>query len=443
MQAGRQHRKHTFFVTVSARGVLQVQSMALTVFWQIKLSVNQICQCCMKARQHLQDKSFMLQDAIQKRQREQQADSSCNPQPGHGVGLQQQFSSSAVPSTPTASKRASTSTTSARPIVQIGQPRLGKQHAYIDIGKGCKAAGKTSQAVDAEHARAAATAAHSVQQQLQDADSSKCQTTAAAQQRAQAPRHAAASEAASAAAANHEVVTAADSKAAADSRTGHRDKEGIETPLSSQAQSDASHRFIQHTRPGTLQLGEEGSLKDDSAGTIEQEQPCTPLPLQESLQKQPCTPGLGATSAQCPALGLTADQQQPFASDLEAVLEQPCAVGLGEIQGQPSTSGLGAVQEQPSASGLHAIEQQPTSSAVGNASGLAAEDSIRFRKRSKFEALKARREEARLHAEVSALSQQAVFCHIQRGVQNHSSVLKKTICDGAPARFRLPYLALF
>ena len=86
-------------------------------------------------------------------------------------------------------------------------------------------------------------------------------------------------------------------------------------------------------------------------GQLRQEVPCTPGPQQEAVQEQPCTPGLVASSS------------------AGCVLPGTSSSGGGDSGG----------------------------------SGLDAENSIRFRKRSKFEALKARREEVRQKAEVSVM----------------------------------------
>ena len=168
-----------------------------------------------------------------------------------------------------------------------------------------------------------------------------------------------------------------------------------DTDTGTQPDTQAVRRSV--FRPCVLKLDEEDNTQAGSAGSNDQVQPCTPLPLQGPLQQQPCTPGLETV------------QEEPCTSGLP---EQPSASGLPE---QPSTSGL---PERPSVSGLpgkssasrlEAVQESSadscsTSGAKCDESGLVAENSIRFRKRSKFEALKARREEARLKAEVMPLS---------------------------------------
>ena len=173
---------------------------------------------------------------------------------------------------------------------------------------------------------------------------------------------------------------------------------GEDTDMGTKPNPQAVRKSV--VRPCVLKLDEEDSTQAGSAGSSDQVQPCTPLPLQGPLQQQPCTPGLETVQEEPCTSGLT---EQPSASGLP---RQPCVLGQQE---QPSASRLEAVQKGAvgGSSGCKQADSCSTSGTKCNESGLVAENSIRFRKRSKFEALKARREEARLKAEVLPLSQPA------------------------------------
>lgn len=108
--------------------------------------------------------------------------------------------------------------------------------------------------------------------------------------------------------------------------------------------------LIEHIKPKALDVDQSRAEPQDAASGSGQHHavPCTPGTGQGPLQEQPCTPGLVSSSSAC------------------CVLPRSCSSNGGDSSG----------------------------------SGLEAENSIRFRKRSKFEALKARREEARQKAEV-------------------------------------------
>ncbi len=160
------------------------------------------------------------------------------------------------------------------------------------------------------------------------------------------------------------VPEAAQVAASQDAQTGGVAAAGVRQPSTesmsqSHEQGQCIMDSIQHVRPRSLQIDDghneagtpaAGSGPSEAEG--QQDQPCTPGPQQGALQDQPCTPGLVSTSSAC------------------CVLPRSCS-STGE-------------------------------DSVG--SGLEAENSIRFRKRSKFEALKARRDEARQKAEVSHIT---------------------------------------
>ena len=110
----------------------------------------------------------------------------------------------------------------------------------------------------------------------------------------------------------------------------------------------------QHNRPSSLVVSE-ARAGPESAGSGTGQQhapPSTPGAEQGPLQEQPCTPGLVSSTSAC------------------CVLPRSCSSNGGD----------------------------------SCESGLEAENSIRYRKRSKFEALKARREEARQKAEASSIA---------------------------------------
>lgn len=116
-------------------------------------------------------------------------------------------------------------------------------------------------------------------------------------------------------------------------------------------QTDSSAACVQHNRPGNLAMNQARLAAEHAASGLQGKQhaqPSTPGAGQGLLQEQPCTPGLVSNSSAC------------------CVLPRSCSSNGGDSSG----------------------------------SGLEAENSIRFRKRNKFEALKARREEARQKAEV-------------------------------------------
>ena len=123
----------------------------------------------------------------------------------------------------------------------------------------------------------------------------------------------------------------------------------------------SSASSLQHNRPGTLVISQPRLEPEHAApwlqGKHHQAAPSTPGTQQGPLQEQPCTPGLVSSNSAC------------------CVLPRSCSSNGGDSSG----------------------------------SGLEAENSIRFRKRSKFEALKARREECRQKAEVA--NSDTVFPH--------------------------------
>ena len=115
--------------------------------------------------------------------------------------------------------------------------------------------------------------------------------------------------------------------------------------------ADRSSGGVQQARPGALLISQSDPDPEGTAAEPGQDRalPCTPGTVGEGqLQEQPCTPGLVSSSSAC------------------CVLPISCS-SSGEESGRCV---------------------------------LEAENSIRFRKRTKFEALKARRAEARQKAEV-------------------------------------------
>ncbi|KAL3139777.1 hypothetical protein ABBQ38_004080 [Trebouxia sp. C0009 RCD-2024] len=119
--------------------------------------------------------------------------------------------------------------------------------------------------------------------------------------------------------------------------------------------TQSSAACLQHNRPSSLVVSEaRAEAEPAGSGTGQQHAPpSTPGADQGPLQEQPCTPGLVSSTSAC------------------CVLPRSCSSNGGDSCG----------------------------------SGLEAENSIRFRKRSKFEALKARREEARQKAEAKQREQ--------------------------------------
>lgn len=116
-------------------------------------------------------------------------------------------------------------------------------------------------------------------------------------------------------------------------------------------QTDSCAAPVQRHRPGALVISQARLETEHAAAGLQGKQhapPSTPGAGQGLLQEQPCTPGLVSSSSAC------------------CVLPRSCSSNGGDSSG----------------------------------SGLEAENSIRFRRRIKFEALKARREEARQKAEV-------------------------------------------
>lgn len=121
--------------------------------------------------------------------------------------------------------------------------------------------------------------------------------------------------------------------------------------MQSDRQTDSCDASVQCNRPGALVISQIRPEAEHAAAGLQGKQqapPCTPGAGQGLLQEQPCTPGLVSSSSAC------------------CVLPRSCSSNGGDSSG----------------------------------SGLEAENSIRFRRRTKFEALKARREEARQKAEV-------------------------------------------
>ncbi len=116
--------------------------------------------------------------------------------------------------------------------------------------------------------------------------------------------------------------------------------------------SGATGQACQHPRPSSLLMHANKAESEPAQTEGQQDQPCTPGHQQGEVQEQPCTQGLVGTSSACCAL------------------PGSCSSTGGDSAG----------------------------------SGLEAENSIRFRKRSKFEALKARREAAHHKAEVTSPS---------------------------------------
>lgn len=143
--------------------------------------------------------------------------------------------------------------------------------------------------------------------------------------------------------------------------------------------TQSSAACLQHNRPSSLVVSEaRAEAEPAGSGTGQQHAPpSTPGADQGPLQEQPCTPGLVSSTSAC------------------CVLPRSCSSNGGDSCG----------------------------------SGLEAENSIRFRKRSKFEALKARREEARQKAEVSRkcvsghLHGCQVEVHCEHGFQHHHCCL--------------------
>ena len=127
-----------------------------------------------------------------------------------------------------------------------------------------------------------------------------------------------------------------------DAKGGHMQRDG---------QTDSSAACVHHNRPGNLVMAQQRLETEHAVSRLQEKQhaqPDAPGAGQGLLQEQPCTPGLVSGSSAC------------------CVLPRSCSSNGGDSGG----------------------------------SGLEGENSIRFRKRSKFEALKARREEARQKAEV-------------------------------------------
>lgn len=158
-------------------------------------------------------------------------------------------------------------------------------------------------------------------------------------------------EAVSAGLAAGEAAQAAVSEAVQEvsrSQTGAKGKEGLQL---GDKLTETSAACLQHNRPSSLVVSEARPDPEPAAsGTGQQHAPpSTPGAEQGPLQEQPCTPGLVSSTSAC------------------CVLPRSCSSYGGDSCG-----------------------------------GLEAENSIRFRKRSKFEALKARREEARQKAEASS-----------------------------------------
>lgn len=146
-----------------------------------------------------------------------------------------------------------------------------------------------------------------------------------------------------------EAAQAAVAEVTAVEHTSQTDAKGGHTQ--SDRQSDGSAACVQHNRPGDLVISQTRLEPEHAASGLQVKQhaqPSTPGAGQGLLQELPCTPGLVSSISAC------------------CVLPRSCS-----SNGEDSSG-----------------------------SGLEAEHSIRFRKRSKFEALKARREEARQKAEV-------------------------------------------
>jgi len=146
-----------------------------------------------------------------------------------------------------------------------------------------------------------------------------------------------------------EAAQAALSEVAAVVHTSQTDAKGGH--MQRDRQTDSSAACVQHHRPGDLVISQARLEAEHAASGLQGKQhaqPTTPGAEQGLLQGQPCTPGLVSSSSAC------------------CVLPRSCSSNGGDSSG----------------------------------SGLEAENSIRFRKRNKFEALKARREEARQKAEV-------------------------------------------
>ncbi len=116
--------------------------------------------------------------------------------------------------------------------------------------------------------------------------------------------------------------------------------------------SRTTGQACQHPRPSSLLMHANKAEGEPAQTEGQQDQPCTPGYQPGEVQEQPCTPGLVGTSSACCAL------------------PRSCSSTGGDSAG----------------------------------SGLEAENSIRFRRHSKFEALKARREAAHQKAEVRSPS---------------------------------------
>ena len=197
-------------------------------------------------------------------------------------------------------------------------------------------------------------------------------------------------------------VTAVVHTSQTDAKGGH---------MQSDRQIDSSAACVQHNRPGDLVISQTRLEPEHAASGLQVKQhaqPSTPGAGQGLLQELPCTPGLVSSSSAC------------------CVLPRSCS-----SNGEDSSG-----------------------------SGLEAENSIRFRKRSKFEALKARREEARQKAEVIrklVLCTQSVcdavdrkhilhsFCTLLMSLSAHPRVSKPTqahYLSGRPAQPKQTCLAL-
>lgn len=146
-----------------------------------------------------------------------------------------------------------------------------------------------------------------------------------------------------------ETAQAAVSEVAAVVSTSQLGAEGGQ--MQRDRQTDSCAAPVQRNRPGALMISQARLEAEHAAPGLQGKQhalPSTPGAGQGLFQEQPCTPGLVSSSSAC------------------CVLPRSCSSNGGDSSG----------------------------------SGLEAENSIRFRRRSKFEALKARREEARQKAEV-------------------------------------------
>ena len=180
------------------------------------------------------------------------------------------------------------------------------------------------------------------------------------------------------------------------------------TSSASRDQSAARAKSVSHKAPGAGAVQTARPATESTSSTSQSE--ChADAALLKPESTTACNASDSSASAHPARLGaLVVDQPRTAAEDT--------LVGAGQLHTMPCTPGAdpgplqdpGLLQEQPCTPGLVSTSSaccglpESCSSNGGNSSSsaLEAENSIRFRKRSKFEALKARREEARQKSEV-------------------------------------------